>query len=130
DFKEFGGGAGNFGLVEHGIERLCLRICRENRTANETLQIGAFVQHGLEFIEIGSYRIDGFLVARQFEQGRSITAGHSRNGRIFSSHNSLFSAVKLAREKPSPRVAAPSDPSPWNSSGTSIFDRHARCRDR
>ena len=49
-------------------------------------------QHGVESVEIGLDRVDGFLVARQLEQGRCITAGHSRNGRIFSSHRrALFS---------------------------------------
>ena len=64
----------------------------EYRAADQPFQIGAVGQHGVEFIEIGLYRVDGFFIARQFEQGRCITAGHSRNGRIFSSHKrALFS---------------------------------------
>ena len=48
------------------------------------------------------------------------TTGHSRNGRIFCCHECALQAVKFAREKPSPKSGA-SDPSPWNSSGTSIL---------
>ena len=67
-------------------------------------EIGAVAEHRVEFIEIGFDRVDGFFIARQFEQGRCITAGHSRNGRIFCSHRRALFAVKLARGKPSPTM--------------------------
>ena len=73
-------------LSSTAASALACVVRRENRAADQALQIGAVGQHGLEFVEIGLDRVDGFLVARQLEQGRSITTGHSRNGRIFSSH--------------------------------------------
>ena len=86
-------------LSSTAVERLRLRIRRENRAAHEALQIGAVVQHGLELIEIGLDRVDGFLIARQLEQGRCITTGHSRNGRIFSSHERALFCCQTRKGK-------------------------------
>ena len=99
DFEEFCGGAGNPGFIENGVERLRLGVGREYRAADEALEIGAFVQHGLELVEVGFDGVDGFLLARQLEQGRSITAGHSRNGRIFSSHRDALFCCQIRKGK-------------------------------
>jgi hypothetical protein len=83
-----------------------MRLVTSHIAADEALQIGAFVQHALEFFEIGFDLVDHFLVAGQFKQGRCITARHTGNGRIFCSHRRALFAVKLAREKPSPQSGA------------------------
>ena len=106
NLEEFRGNAGNTRLFEHRGQRLGLRVGAENRAADQPGQVGAVGQHGVELVEISLDRIDGFFVACQLEQRRCITAGHSRNRRIFSSHNRALLAVKFAREKPSPRCGA------------------------
>jgi len=49
-------------------------LARVLYAARVDLQIGAIGQHGLESIEVCPHCVDRFLVARQLEQGRSITA--------------------------------------------------------
>src|SRR6185312_16294515 len=48
--------------------------------------VGAVAEEGIESVEIGFDRVDGFFIAGQLEQGRRITARHSGNRRIYTSH--------------------------------------------
>jgi len=63
---------------------------RENRTAHQPGQIGAIGQHGVKPVEIGFYRIDGFFIARQLEQGRRITAGTPETDGSSAATSTLF----------------------------------------
>ena len=53
----------------------------------------------IEAIEVGLHRIDRFFIPCQLEQGRCVTAGHSGNRRIFSSHRQALFSCQTAKGK-------------------------------
>jgi hypothetical protein len=70
--------------------RLDLNLGGEHRAADEPRKVCTVGDHRIKLVEIGLNGVDGFFVARQFKQGRRITACYARDVRIIICHESAL----------------------------------------
>src|SRR6185369_3901077 len=67
-------------------ERPAALLGAEHGAADQTAQVRALLEHGVEFFDIGLHRVDGFAVERELEQRARIAASHAGYRRIFACH--------------------------------------------
>src|SRR6185295_19771181 len=86
DLDEVADEPADLSLVEDGGDGASLFFGREDRAADEALEVGAFVEEGGETIEVG---LDGgkcLVAQREVEEVAGITFGNSRTGRRIVRH--------------------------------------------